>query len=223
MNILTMIAALTGSRVIALATLLLFQAAAPAALPDNEFVRVTRDAAPCAGGEATSNTTLAGVCGGDRIFIALSAIELNGASTNATLTGSTTMRRGDVKVFPKGERYTPPASGEYLEVSVKPNHPRSVQPPKVAPRSPNLHVLYENNDFIVFHESMQPGELGPEHSHYQRLTVTLATTKVEQWTDGKEAVRDLTADTVGFGPAVTHTSKALGPGKLSNLSIEFKP
>jgi hypothetical protein len=183
---------------LALATLLLFQTAAPAALPDNEFVRVTRDAAPCAGGDAST-------------------------STDATLTGSTTLQRGDVKVFPKGERYTPPASGEYLEVAVKPNHPRSVLPPKQAPRSPNLHVLFENNDFIVFHESMQPGELGPEHSHYQRLTVTLATTKVEQWTDGKEVVCDLTADTVGFGPALTHTSKALGPGVLSNLSIEFKP
>lgn len=217
MNILTMMATLigpvtttlTGLRAIALATLLLFQAAGPVALPDNEFVRVTRDAAPCASGEASRDTG----CGGDRIFVALSAISLNGAR----------MQRGDVKVFPKGERYAPPASGEYLEVSVKPNHPRSVQPPKLAPRSPNLHVLYEHNDFIVFHESMQPGELGPEHSHFQRLTVTLATTKVEQWTDGKEAVRDLTADTVGFGPAVTHTSKALGPGVLSNLSIEFKP
>lgn len=210
---------------LALATLLLFQAAAPAALPDNDFVRVTRDAAPCADGNASTKATLAGsnsatlagsteaACGGDRILIALSAIELNGGK----------MERGDVKVFAKGERYTPPAGGEYLEVAVKPNHPRSVLPPKQDPRSPNLHVLYENNDFIVFHESMQPGELGPEHSHFQRLTVTLATTKVEQWTDGKEAVRDLTADTVGFGPALTHTSKALGPGVLSNLSIEFKP
>jgi len=203
---------LTWLRAIALATLLLFQVAAPAALPDNEFVRVTRDAAPCAGGAASSGPTDA-ACGGDRILIALSAISVSGG----------TLQRGDVKIFPKGERYAPPASGEYLEVAVKPNHPRSVLPPKPAPRSPNLHVLYENNDFIVFHESMQPGELGPEHSHYQRLTVTLATTKVEQWTDGKEVVRDLTADTVGFGPALTHTSKALGPGVLSNLSIEFKP
>ncbi|HWF37446.1 MAG TPA: hypothetical protein VG322_02940, partial [Candidatus Acidoferrales bacterium] len=168
-------------------------------------------------GSTTTDATLAGstnaACGGDRILIALSAINLNGAK----------MQRGDVKVFAKGERYTPPASGEYLEVAVKPNHPRSVLPPRQAPRSPNLHVLFENNDFIVFHESMHPGELGPEHSHFQRLTVTLATTKVEQWTDGKEVVRDLTADTVGFGPALTHTSKALGPGVLSNLSIEFKP
>lgn len=204
MSVLTTGATVTGLQAILSATLLLFQTAAPAALPDNEFVRVTRDAAPCASGDAGC---------GDRIFVALSSINLNGQE----------MQRGDVKVFAKGERYTPPASGEYLEVSVKPNHPRSVQPPRQNPRSPNLHVLYENNDFIVFHESMQPGELGPEHSHFQRLTVTLATTKVEQWTDGKEAVRDLTADTIGFGPAVTHTSKALGPGVLSNLSIEFKP
>ena len=201
-----------------LAAVLLFQTVAPAALPDNEFVRVTRDTAPCASGGATSGkATLTGstdaACGGDRIFIALSSLNLNGQE----------MQRGDVKVFAKGQRYTPPANGEYLEVAVKPNHPRSGQPPKPAPRSPNLHLLFENNDFMVFHESMQPGELGPEHSHYQRLTVTLATTKVEQWTDGKEVVRDLTADTVGFGPALTHTSKALGPGVLSNLSIEFKP
>src|SRR5579872_6271712 len=95
-----------------LAALLLFQTAAPAALPDNEFVRVTRDAAPCANGEAsTGNATLAGstdaVCGGDRIFIALSSITVAGK----------TLQRGDVKVFAKGERYTPPANGEYLEVA----------------------------------------------------------------------------------------------------------
>jgi hypothetical protein len=223
MSVLTTVATLTGLPAILSATLLLFQTAAPGALPDNEFVRVTRDAAPCAGGGAsttnatlagsTTSTTLTGSCSGDRIFIALSAVSVNGES----------MQRGDVKVFSKGERYAPPASGEYLEVSVKPNHPRSVLPPRQNPRSPNLHVLYENSDFVVFHESMQPGELGPEHSHFQRLTVTLTSTKVEQWTDGKEAVRDLMADTVGFGPAVTHTSKALGPEVLSNLSIEFKP
>lgn len=184
--------------------LLLFQAAQPAALPDNEFVRVTRDAAPCATSESAC---------GERMFIALSAVRLNRQA----------MQRGDVRVFAKGERYMPPSSGEDLEVSVKPNHPRSILPPKQLPRSPNLHVLYEDNDFVVFHESMQPGELGPEHSHFQRLTVTLTTTKVQQWTDGKEVIRDLLADTVGFGPALTHTSKALGPGELSNLSIEFKP
>jgi hypothetical protein len=189
---------------IAVAALFLFQSAPAAPLPDNQFVRVTRDAAPCANGAASC---------GDRIVIALGSITLNGQP----------MKRGDVKVFTAGQRYAPPSGGEYLEVSVKPTHPRSALPPKQEPRSPNLEVLYENNDFIVFHESMQPGELGPEHSHYQRLTVTLNSTKVQQWTDGKVAVRDLVADSVGFGPAITHTSKDVGSAPISNLSIEFKP
>lgn len=191
-------------RYIALAALFIFQSAPTAPLPDNEFVRVTRDAAPCAAGAASC---------GDRIVIALGSVTLNGQA----------IRRGDVKVFSAGQRYAPPSGGEYLEVSVKPAHPRSALPPKREPRSPNLKVLYENNDFIVFHESMRPGELGPEHSHFQRLTVTLNSTKVQQWTDGKVAVRDLVADKVGFGPAITHTSKDVGSVPISNLSIEFKP
>jgi len=189
---------------LALATLFFFQSPPTASLPDNDFVRVTRGAAPCASGEASC---------GDRIVIALGSVTLNGKA----------MQRGEVKVFTAGERYAPPVGSEFLEVSVKPAHPRSALPPTQQPRSPNLNVLYENDDFVVFHESMQPGELGPEHSHYQRLTVTLNTTKVQQWTDGKVAVRDLVADSVGFGPAVTHTSKNIGSVPISNLSIEFKP
>jgi len=46
--------------------------------------------------------------------LALAAVELSGQK----------MQRGDVKVFKTGERYSPPKMAEYLEVVIKPGHPK---------------------------------------------------------------------------------------------------
>jgi hypothetical protein len=80
----------------AAALLLLFQAAGTTSLPDNEFVRVTWDGAPCAGGGTMTSATLAALAHaplsdatsafgadvfvGERMFIALSGLQLNGKS-----------------------------------------------------------------------------------------------------------------------------------------------
>ncbi len=93
-----------------LASLLLFQMLPGKPAVDNEFVRVFRNAAPCAKG--------APACG-ERVVVALGPIEVGGQK----------MKRGDVKGFKPGERYSPPTTGEYLEVIIKPGHPK-VMPPK---------------------------------------------------------------------------------------------
>ena len=195
---------------LALAILLLFQAAQPAPLLDNDFVRVSRDSAPCAA---------AGPSCGDRVVVTLGNITLNGQK----------MARGDIKVFTLGERYSPPASGDYLEVSIKPTHPKVSAPAAKTPPAPDNKVLYDCKDFAVFAERMQPGEMSSVHSHNQRVAIFLNKTQIEQWEgaalppNGKGNVRELVPDTVMWRPAVVHASKDVGKLPISNLLIEFKP
>lgn len=187
-----------------LVALLFFQTPSTSPLLENDFVRVFRNSAPCAGGAAPC---------GDRILLALGAAELSGQK----------MQRGDVKVFKTGERYSPPKDGEYLEVVIKPGHPKVMAPAPGMPPAPGNKVLYDGKDFTIFEEKMQPGELSSPHSHNQRVAIFLNRTQVRQWTDGKEETRELVPDLVTFRPAVVHTSKDVGAVPIRNILIEFKP
>jgi len=188
-----------------LLSLLFFAQVHPAGpLMENAFVRVSRNTAPCAA--ATPEC-------GDRVFIALGPLELNGKK----------MARGDVKAFKAGEQYSAPKSGEYFEVAIKPMHPKVVAPPAGTPAAPDNKVLYAGKDFTVFEEQMKPGEKSVPHSHNQRIAIFLNRTMVQQWTDGKSETRELVPDTVTFRPAVVHASKDVGDVPIRNLLIEFKP
>jgi hypothetical protein len=189
---------------IILAVLLFFQIAPAGPLLDNDFVRVTRNSAPCAGGAASC---------GERVFVALRPLELGGKK----------MERGDIKGFKAGERYSAPKSGEYLEVVIKPGHPKVMPPPAGTPPAPDNKILYEGKDFFVASERMALGEVSKEHSHNVRVAIFLNKTQVQQWTNGKEEIRDLVPDVVNFRPAVVHISKDIGKLPIRNLLIEFKP
>jgi hypothetical protein len=185
-------------------TLLLLQAIQTGPLVENDFVRVFKNTAPCAAAAASC---------GDRVVVALGAIEVNGKK----------MERGEVQVFKAGERYNPPTSGNFLEVAIKPGHPKVILPAPGTPPPPGNKVLYDGNDFTVFAEKMQSGEYAAPHSHNQRLAIFLNDTMVQQWTDGKEETRELIPDVVTWRPAVVHASKDVGKLPISNLLIEFKP
>jgi hypothetical protein len=187
-----------------LAAFLLFQTVQASPLLENDFVRVYRNSAPCAGGAASC---------GDRVLVALGSIELSGQK----------MERGDVKVFKAGERYSPPKSGDYLEVVIKPGHPKAIAPSAGTPPAPDNKVLYDGKEFTIFEEKMRPGETSSSHSHNQRLAIFLNKTQVQQWTDGKSETRDLIPDVVTFRPAVVHVSKDVGNIPIRNILIEFKP
>ena len=188
-----------------IAILLLLQAAPTRPLLENEFVRVFKNGAPCAAGTESC---------GDRVFVALGALEIAGQK----------LERGDIRVFKAGAPYTPPKSGEYLEVSIKPGHPRVAAPSAGTPPPPGNKVLFDGSaDFTVFEEKMQPGEYSPPHSHNQRLAIFLNKTQVQQWVDGKSEIRNEEADEVIFRPAVVHASKDLGAVPVRNILIEFKP
>jgi hypothetical protein len=140
-------------------------------------------------------------------------VELNGQK----------MERGAVKVFKTGERYSPPKSGDFLEVAIKPAHPKVMPPSAGTPPPPGNKILYDGKDFTVFAETMQPGEYASPHSHNVRLAIFLNDTMVQQWTYGKEETRELLPDVVMWRPAVVHASKDVGKLPISNLLIEFKP
>ena len=184
----------------------LFIALPPPQVPvlDNDFVRAYRDSAPCASGAASC---------GERVFVALGPLELAGQK----------MSRGEIRVFKTAERYTPPPSGEYMEVAVKRGHPKAEGSGPGAPPPPKNRILYAGKDFTVFEESMQPGEKSEPHSHNQRVAIFLNHTQVEQWTSGKSATLDEVADTITFRPAVVHASKDVGSVPIRNILIEFHP
>jgi quercetin dioxygenase-like cupin family protein len=187
-----------------LVALFFLQAMPASPLLENGFVRVFRNNAPCA--------TAAASCG-ERVVVALGPVEVDGQK----------MERGDIKVFKTGERYSPPQIGDYLEVAIKPAHPKVTAPGAGTPPPPGNKVLYDGKDFTVFEEKMQPGEYSAAHSHNQRLAIFLNDTRVQQWADGKSETRELVPDVVTFRPAVVHASKDVGTIPIRNILIEFKP
>jgi hypothetical protein len=187
-----------------LVALLFLQAIQASPLVDNEFVRVFKNSAPCATGEAAC---------GERVVLALGPVELNGQK----------LERGDVREFKPGERYAPPKTGDYLEVEIKPGHPKGIVPAAGTPPPPDNKILYAGKDFTVFEEKMAVGEMSSVHSHNLRLAIFLNRTMVEQWTDGKSETRELVPDVVIWRPAVVHASKDVGTVPIRNILIEFKP
>lgn len=187
-----------------LAALLLFQAVPASPLVENDFVRVFKNSARCAAAAASC---------GERVVVALGSIEVNGKK----------MERGDIQVFQMGENYSPPTSGNFLEVSIKPGHPKAMVPERGTPPPPGNKILYDGKEFTVFEEKMQPDEYSAPHSHNVRLAIFLNDTMVEQWTNGKDETRELVPDTVTWRPAVVHASKDVGKVPIRNLLIEFKP
>jgi len=187
-----------------LMVLLFLQAPQASPLVENDFVRVFKNSAPCAAAASSC---------GERVVVALGSVQVNGQK----------MQRGDVKEFKAGERYSPPTSGNFLEVSIKPSHPKVLPPVAGTQPPPGNKILYDGKDITVFEEKMQPGEYSAPHSHNVRVAIFLNDTMVQQWTDGEEETRELLPDVVTWRPAVVHASKDVGTVPIRNILIEFKP
>jgi hypothetical protein len=175
---------------------------------DNEYVRVSRNAAPCAG---------ASVRCGDRVVVALGAVELRSRGVLRKL------NRGQIAVFRIGESYEAPTTGEFFEVVIKPNHPTVAPRRNFIPPKKNT-VLYDGDGFFVFEERLAVGDTRAKHSHRERVVIQLNRTRLQQWPEGQpEIVRDIEPDRAGFNPPVVHTVKNVGGRPLRGIVIEFKP
>jgi signal peptidase I len=185
----------------------LLQAPTPAL--ENDYVRVTRDAAPCASATVPS-------CG-DRVIVALGEIELRFGKSRRKMT------RGDIAVFRPGESYEPPTGGSYFEVNIKPNHPPVQFPREIIPPEKNA-IRYDGKSFFVFEERLAVGDTRARHSHSQRVVMQLNRTRLQQWPDGQpEIFVDIVPDRAAFNPPVIHTAKNIGDEPLRGIVIEFKP
>lgn len=182
---------------------------AQAVVLENDYVRVTRDGAPCA------SAAVAGC--GDRVIVALGDVELWSGSARRRLT------RGDIAVFTAGESYQPPTGGTFLEVAFKINHPPVESPAELIPPDKNA-MLYEGERFFVFEERLAVDDTRPRHSHSQRVVIQLNRTRLQQWPEGDSAiVRDIVPDRVTFNPPVIHTVKNVGDLPLRGVVIELRP
>lgn len=175
---------------------------------ENEYVRVSRNAAPCAG---------ASVRCGDRVVVALSPIELRSRG------GIRKLSRGRIAVFRIGESYEAPTSGEFFEVVIKPSHPAVAPQRNFIPPKKNT-ILYDGDGFFVFEERLAVGDTRVKHAHRERVVIQLNRTRLRQWPEGQpEIVRDIEPDRAGFNPPVVHTVKNVGALPLRGIVIEFKP
>jgi hypothetical protein len=175
---------------------------------DNEYVRVTRDAAPCAA---------AGPGCADRVIVALGDVELTSAGTRRALT------RGDVAVFGPGQSYELPGAGSFFEVSIKENHPPTLSPGETIPPEKNA-IRHDGKDFFVFEEKLEPGDTRARHSHSQRVVIQLNRARLKQWPDGEPAkFVETVPERPAFSPPVIHAVKNVGDIPLRGIIIEFKP
>ena len=175
---------------------------------ENEYVRVTRDAAPCASATAPG-------CG-DRVIVALGEIELRSGAV------SRKMARGDIAVFKPGESYEPPTGGAFFEVAIKSGHPPLESPSETIPPEKNA-MRYEGERFFIFEERLDPGDTRARHSHSQPVVVQLNRTRLQQWPEGEpEIFRDIVPDRAAFNPPVIHKVKNVGDAALRGIVIEFK-
>jgi hypothetical protein len=176
---------------------------------ENDYVRVTRNGAPCASSSPSA-------CG-ERVLVALGTIRFEQYGQPRQL------KRGEIAVFRWNESYLAPMTGEYVEVSIKPDHPKIQTPPVLIPPQKN-ELLYDGETFFVFEERLAPGDTRPRHSHSQRVVIVLNDTRLQQWPDGQpEVFRTEIADDVRFNGPVTHTVKTIGDKPLRNIVIELKP
>ena len=190
-----------------LLALLLFQTQTPAL--ENEYVRVTKDAAPCASAERAGCS--------DRVIVALGNVQVRAGTTTRSLA------RGQVAVFKSGESYSAPTGGPFYEVAFKADHPPVQTTGVIDPPDKNV-TLYDGPTFFIFEERLEVGDTRDRHAHSQRVVFQLNRTRLQQWPEGQpELMRDIEPDGVAFNPPVIHTVKNVGTLPLRGIVIELKP
>jgi acetylornithine deacetylase/succinyl-diaminopimelate desuccinylase-like protein len=175
---------------------------------ENDYVRVSRDEAPCA---------QAGTPGcAERVIVAMGEIDLRFGKVLRA------MRRGEVAVFRAGESYRAPDAGAYFEVAIKPNRPPVKSPAEIIPPAKNT-IVYEGERFFIYEERLAPGNTRERHSHSQRVEIRINQGPLlRQIIDGKDAPQE-PPSVVNFREPIIHTVTNVGDMALWNFILEFKP
>jgi hypothetical protein len=175
---------------------------------ENDYVRVSRDEAPCAQASTPG-------CG-ERVIVAMGDLQLRFGKVLRA------MRRGEAAVFKSGESYRPPEGGAYFEVAVKPNHPPVKSPAEIIAPAKNT-IVYESEHFFIYEERLAPGDTRGRHSHSQRVEIRINQGPLlRQIIDGKDAPQE-PPSVVNFREPIIHTVTNVGDMALWNFILEFKP
>jgi quercetin dioxygenase-like cupin family protein len=175
---------------------------------DNDYVRVTRDAAPCALAHVPE-------CA-ERVIVALGEFELAAEGERRTMT------RGDIAVFGPAQSFDPPIGGSFFEVSIKADHPPVQSPGEIIAPEKNA-MRYDGTDFFVFEEKLAPGDTRARHSHSQRVVIQLNRARLQQWPQGEPSkFVETVPERPAFSAPVIHTVENVGDTPLRGIVIEFK-
>ena len=176
---------------------------------DNAYIKVLRDEAAC----TLANTPNFGT----RIIVALDKVKFKSNR------GTIKIKRGQIAVFLENEFYDLPR-GSYFEIALKKDHPLLTKPSEWVEPLKNK-IIYENTEFRVFEERLDPGDTRDLHSHAQRVVVRLnhvQLTDPRNSPNGKPGTGIQVANTVKFAEPVVHVTKNLSKIPLFNIVIEYK-
>jgi hypothetical protein len=175
---------------------------------DNAYMKVLRDCAAC----TLANTPNFGT----RIIVALDRIKFKSNR------GTIKIKRGEIAVFLENESYDLP-KGSYFEIALKKVHPPLTKPKEWFEPMKNS-IIYENDEFRVFEERLNPGDERPLHSHSQRVVVRLNQVQLTdpRFSIGKPGTGIQVANTVKFAEPMVHVTKNLSKIPLFNIVIEYK-
>jgi hypothetical protein len=175
---------------------------------DNAYMKVLRDGAGC----TLANTPNFGT----RIIVALDKIKFKSNR------GTIKIKRGEIAVFLENESYDLP-KGSYFEIALKKVHPPLTKPKEWFEPMKNT-IIYENDEFRVFEERLNPGDERPLHSHAQRVVVRLNQVQLTdpRYSIGKPGTGIQVANTVKFAEPMVHVTKNLSEIPLFNIVIEYK-
>ncbi len=176
---------------------------------DNLYFKVVRDGALF----SSSNTPNIGT----RIIAALDIIKFKSSR------GIINIKRGEIAVFNENEFYEVP-KGSYFEIALKKNHPELEKLSEWLEPTKNK-MVYEDNEFRVFEERLNPGDTRELHSHAQRVVVRLNDVQLTDprvHPNGKSGAGMQVANTVKYAEPMVHVTKNLSKIPLFNIVFEYK-
>lgn len=176
---------------------------------DNPYFKVVRDGALF----SSANTPTIGT----RIIAALENIKFKSSR------GKINIKRGEIAVFTENEFYDIP-KGSYFEIALKKNHPQLAKPSEWVEPTKN-NIIYEDNEFRIFEERLNPGDTRELHSHAQRVVVRLnevQLTDPRYHPNGKPGTGMQVANTVKYAEPMVHVTKNLSKIPLFNIVFEYK-
>ncbi len=176
---------------------------------NNPYFKVVRDGALF----SSSNTPNIGT----RIIAALDIIKFKSSR------GIINIKRGEIAVFNENEFYEVP-KGSYFEIALKKNHPELEKLSEWLEPTKNK-MVYEDNEFRVFEERLNPGDTRELHSHAQRVVVRLNDVQLTDprvHPNGKSGAGMQVANTVKYAEPMVHVTKNLSKITLFNIVFEYK-